>query len=382
MRAFHRDRFTWFAYLLLGYFAYLQASLGPLMPFLRSELQLSYAEGGLHLSAFAVGMIVAGLSAAPLVQRMGRRTVLWGGAIGMGLGALLLMSGLHAGITLSAALAMGYLGTLLLVMIQATLSDHHGIFRATALTESNMLAMLCAGLSPLMVGLWARTGLGWRGALLTAVLAFGWIALFNRGAVIPSRPESFDQRSPSKRLPASFWAVWFVLIMSVAMEWSMVAWSADFLHAVVGLSATDAAMLVSVFFLGALLGRFLNSRWALRISPRTLLLAMLILVAVGFPIFWLARTPPIAAIGLGVIGFGVGSLFPLGLSMALDIAADHADAASGWVSAAAGLAILVAPFTLGALADRYELSAAFAVLLLFNAAALVIIAATRPRRFR
>jgi len=381
VRAFHRDRFTWFAYLLLGYFAYLQASLGPLMPFLRSELQLSYAEGGLHLSAFAVGMIVAGLSAAPLVQRMGRRTVLWGGAIGMGLGALLLMSGLHAGITLSAALAMGYLGTLLLVMIQATLSDHHGVLRATALTESNMLAMLCAGLSPLMVGLWARTALGWRGALLTAVLAFGWIAFFNRSAFIPPQSGSFDRRGPSKRLPASFWAVWFVLIMSVAMEWSMVAWSADFLHTVIGLPATDAAMLVSVFFIGALLGRFLNSRWALRTSPRALLLAMLLVVAVGFPIFWLARTPPIAAIGLGVIGFGVGSLFPLGLSMALDIAADHADAASGWVSAAAGLAILLAPFTLGALADRYELSAAFAVLLLFNAAALVIIAATRPRRF-
>lgn len=380
MSAFRRDRFTWFTYLLLGYFAYLQASLGPLMPFLRSELRLSYAEGGLHLSAFAGGMIVAGLSAAALVQRMGRRAVLWGGAIGMGGGALLLMGGGHIGITLSAALAMGYLGTLLLVMIQATLSDHHGVFRATALTESNMLAMLCAGLSPLMVGLWARTALGWRGALLTAVLAFGWIVLFNRSTFIPSQAGSFDRRGPSKRLPASFWAVWFVLIMSVAMEWSMVAWSADFLHIVVGLPATDAAMLVSVFFLGALLGRFINSRWTLRTSPRTLLLAMLVVVAVGFPIFWLARAPLIAAIGLGVIGFGVGSLFPLGLSMALDIAADHADAASGWVSVAAGLAILVAPFTLGALADRYELRIALTVLLLFNAIALVIIAATRPKR--
>lgn len=184
MSAFRRDRFTWFTYLLLGYFAYLQASLGPLMPFLRSELRLSYAEGGLHLSAFAGGMIVAGLSAAALVQRMGRRAVLWGGAIGMGGGALLLMGGGHIGITLSAALAMGYFGTLLLVMIQATLSDHHGVFRATALTESNMLAMLCAGLSPLMVGLWECTALGWRRALLTAVLAFGWIVLFNRSTFI------------------------------------------------------------------------------------------------------------------------------------------------------------------------------------------------------
>lgn len=382
MNAFRRDRFTWLAYLLLGYFAYLQASLGPLMPFLRSELQLNYAEGGLHLSAFAVGMIGAGLSAAPLARRMGRRTVLWGGAVGMGLGALLLMGGLHVGITLSAALAMGYLGTLLLVMIQATLSDHHGTFRATALTESNMLAMLCAGLSPLMVGLWANTAIGWRGALLMAVLSFGGIALFNQSASIPSQSRTPGQSVSSKRLPTSFWAVWFVLVMSVAMEWCMVAWSADFLHTVVGLPATEAAMLVSIFFVGALLGRFINSRWTLRTSPRTLLLAMLVVVAVGFPIFWLARIPPVVVVGLGMIGFGVGSLFPLGLSMALDIAADQVDTASGWISTAAGVAILVAPFTLGAIADRYELRTAFAVLLLFNAVALVIIAAVRPRTLR
>jgi fucose permease len=275
---------------------------------------------------------------------------------------------------------MGYLGTLLLVMIQATLSDHHGIFRATALTEANMLAMLCAGLSPLMVGLWARTAVGWRGALLTAVLALGWIALFNRSVPIPSQTSSFERRAAAKRLPASFWAVWLALIMSVAMEWCMVAWSADFLTGAVGLPATDAAMLVSVFFIGALLGRFANSRWTLHASPRTLLLAMLVVVAIGFPVFWLARTPPVAVMGLGVVGFGVGALFPLGLSMALTIAADHADAASGWVSTAAGLAILIAPFTLGALADRYELNAAFSVLLLFNATALIITAAVRPRR--
>lgn len=33
--AFVRDRFTWLAYIMLGYFAYLQAALGPALPFLR-----------------------------------------------------------------------------------------------------------------------------------------------------------------------------------------------------------------------------------------------------------------------------------------------------------------------------------------------------------
>jgi hypothetical protein len=45
---FVRTRFTWLAYILLGYYAYLQASVGPLMPFLRSELHMSYTLEGLH----------------------------------------------------------------------------------------------------------------------------------------------------------------------------------------------------------------------------------------------------------------------------------------------------------------------------------------------
>ena len=84
---FTRDRFTWLAYAMLAYFAYLQSALGPAMPFLRRELNLSYTLGGLHLSAFALGMIGAGLSGAALAARWGRRAIFWGGAGGMGIGA-------------------------------------------------------------------------------------------------------------------------------------------------------------------------------------------------------------------------------------------------------------------------------------------------------
>jgi predicted MFS family arabinose efflux permease len=237
-----------------------------------------------------------------------------------------------------------------------------------------MLAMLCAGLSPILIGLFQRTMLGWRGALLTAILALMLVAAFNWRTSIPQPQRSIAQQRGSGRLPLVFWAFWIVLILSVAMEWIMVGWSTDYLRSVVGLEATEAAMLVSVFFVGAVLGRTANSRWTLRTPVRTLLLAMLVVVAIGFPLFWLVRIPAIAVIGLGITGFGIGSLFPLGLSMALTIAADQADAASGYISLAAGLAILAAPFTLGVMADQFDLVTAFAVMvvLIFLALALTI----------
>lgn len=379
MNTFRRDRFTWLAYLLLGYFAYLQASLGPLMPFVRSELNLSYTVGGLHLSAFAAGMIGGGVSAALLVRHLGRRMVLWGGGSGMAAGALLLIAGDHAGVTIGAALTMGYFGTLMLTMIQAALSDHHQELRATALTESNVLAMLCAGLSPILIGLFQRTVWGWRGALLVGVLALVLLALSGWRTPIPQPFRPADQHRQSGRPPLIFWVVWTVIVLSVAMEWSMVGWSADFLHSVIGVESTEAAMLVSVFFVGALLGRVANSRWTLRTPVQTLLLAMLGVIAVGFLLFWLVRMPAVAVAGLGITGFGVGSLFPLGLSMALTIASDHSDAASGYISLAAGLAILVAPFTLGVFADRFDLGVAFAVVGLLNVATLALTLTARYR---
>lgn len=371
MPPFRRDRFTWLAYLLLAYFSYLQASLGPIMPFVRREFGLSYTGGGLHLSAFALGMIAGGLTGAALAARWGRRVLLWGGAIGMGAGALLLTVGQHPAVTVTATLVMGFLGTFLLVMIQATLSDHHGARRATALTESNILAMLCATLAPILIGLSAQTPLGWRGAVYVGVAAGAVIAALTWRTPIPPRQSRPAQQKPG-RLPGAFWAYWFVLLLAVSMEWSLVGWSADFLAGVVGIEVAVAAMLVSVFFVGAVLGRIATSRWTRHTPARTLLVAMLLVVAAGFPLLWLARIPLLNVVGLGTAGFGVGALFPLGLAMALTVAADEADRASARVTIAVGLAVLLAPFTLGWLADTVNMRSAFAVVAVLDVAAIAV----------
>ncbi|HEV2459635.1 MAG TPA: hypothetical protein VGS80_14860 [Ktedonobacterales bacterium] len=58
---FQRDRFTWAAYWLLGYFAFLEAVLGPLMPFIRGDLHLRYAVASLHFSVIALGGMIMGV---------------------------------------------------------------------------------------------------------------------------------------------------------------------------------------------------------------------------------------------------------------------------------------------------------------------------------
>jgi len=79
-QTFHRDRFTWLAYLLFAFYAYFLNILGPITPFLKTELTLSYTVSSLHFTAFAVGILLVGLGGHILIERVGRWQALWIGA--------------------------------------------------------------------------------------------------------------------------------------------------------------------------------------------------------------------------------------------------------------------------------------------------------------
>ncbi len=49
---FKRDRLTWLSYLFLAFYTFYLNALGPVTPFLKSELSLSYTISSLHFTAF------------------------------------------------------------------------------------------------------------------------------------------------------------------------------------------------------------------------------------------------------------------------------------------------------------------------------------------
>lgn len=70
---FNRDAATWTAYGLITLLTLQVALVGPVMPYLRAEMGLSYAEGALHTSAFALGMMGSGFIISPVDSRFGRK---------------------------------------------------------------------------------------------------------------------------------------------------------------------------------------------------------------------------------------------------------------------------------------------------------------------
>src|SRR5688572_26015439 len=113
-QTFHRDRFTWLAYLLFAFFAYFLNTFGPITPFLKDELGLSYTVSSLHFTAYAIGLLLAGLTGHILIERIGRRYALWLGAFGISLSAFILLAGKSAVVTIGASFCMGLVSSLIL----------------------------------------------------------------------------------------------------------------------------------------------------------------------------------------------------------------------------------------------------------------------------
>jgi MFS family permease len=346
-----RDRRTWAAYLLLGLFAYLETSIGPAMPFLRAELGLGYAVAGLHFSAFAAGAVGVGLTGERWVRRIGRDWTLWGGLGGMIAGVLLIAFSPSVIGTILGALVMGLFGTLSLITNQAILSDLHGDQRTIALTESNVVATSTAVTAPLLIGGFAALGLGWQTALVLTVPCAALLWWTFRGVRFPQSPPTEDDHAGSQRLPAPFWVLCLVLFLVAAVEWCMAYWGADFLASVVGLDPATAATAMTLFFVAMAGGRFVGSRLARWYPSVSLLLAAIGVALGGFLLFWLAPTPVPSLAGLFLAGLGIANFYPLTVSAATSAAPHLVDQATARLAVAGGLALLTAPFAVGALSD-------------------------------
>ncbi|ATL25729.1 MFS transporter [Streptomyces formicae] len=385
---FTRDSVTGMAYGGLALYAYVLYVQGPLLPLLREETHLSYAAMSAHSTLFAAGGIVTNLLYARVSARLGGRRLFWAAAGALAASALLLALGAWAGVayTLAASLAMGVTGATLQTATASALSDHHGPHRERALVEANAGASATALIAPLAVGAFQAGGPGWRAALVVPLLA--GVVLYVACRKVPfgtvpaagSTDRRKDGRGNPGPLPARFRLLCTLLGIVVGLEFCVVFYGAPHLSSGVGLSADGAATAMSLFAAGALAGRLVGSSVARPGRARRLVVAALAVTGAGFLPLWAATAAPVALVALFVTGFGVANLFPLVLSLAIEVAPDQSDRITARVYLTASTAIMCAPLLLGALSDRIGVRPAFGVTaLLIAVAALLVLLDRAPR---
>ena len=361
---YRRDRTTWAAFGALFAFGFLNAVLGPALPYLRAVEHISYFVGALHQAAYALGGGLAGLIAARERRFISRATVIAAGLIGAGLAGLAVGYGGTPAVTIAGAMLMSLLGTSALIRLWAVLADVHGTRRAVGMSEGEVSVSLAGILTPLLIGALAATTLSWRFAFVLGAATGGLAALWVWRARMPApangRPRARSRNAGSPRGgPEPTLVVVFAI---VALEFALSFWLASYLNDDIGLARNAAAAAVSGLYGSSLAGRLLASRLARRARPERLLAAALGTALLGLPVLLIATDAPIAAVGIALAGIGIGALFPLTSALHVKASPHTADSALGQVLAVAAPGQLAGPLAAGAIAQAAGLRAGLLIL--------------------
>ncbi|MDM7830970.1 MFS transporter [Cellulomonas edaphi] len=397
---FHRDRLTFTFYGSFVVWGWVLYSFNPSVTLLADDFDISLAQAGLHGTAMAAGGIVAAFAAPRLVRRYGRRAALFVALGAVIAGVLALVAAPDLAASLSAVLVLALGGNLAISASQPGLALHHGPAASAAVTEANGAGSSIGLVGPLAVGACVALGWGWRPAVAVAILLAAVTAvLVGRvpvgGAMSPparraprasrglrarsTAPEpaavvtsvealalvgidehpSSDARAALNRLPA--WCFLACVVAAVALEMTTTYWATDLVRDQTGAQAGIATATTAGLVAGMSAIRFVMGPISLRVPPALILAGGFVVSVVGWAILWTASSAAVAIGGLVVAGLGYGVQYPMSITLLIATAPAAGDSAQARATLAGGIAVGIAPFALGALADAVGIHAAFAV---------------------
>lgn len=374
-----RDRFTVALYGCFVVWGWLLYSFNPSVPLLADDLDLTGAQAGLHGTAMAAGAILTAFLTPRSVRARGRRWTLLASCVVVVAGTTVLLTAGTLAVSLLGMFVLAIGGNLAISSAQPGLAQHHGPAASAAVTEANGVGSGVGLVGPLAVGACVAAGFGWRPAVaVTALLAVVTALLVARqpvgGAMTPAERAALADATPVPDVPAVEVAVapsrrpgaptwWFLaaIVAAIALENATTYWATDLVREQTGAGAGIAAATTAGLVAGMTAVRFVVAPLSLRVRPALLLVVAFGVAIVGWAILWTATVPGVALAGLVVAGFGYGAQYPLSIALLLAAAPGQGDRAQARATLAGGIAIGVAPFALGALADVVGAHTAFVV---------------------
>jgi len=154
-------------------------------------------------------------------------------------------------------------------------------------------------------------------------------------------------------------------------------WSSEVLRERGGTTASVAALGVTAVVGGMAVGRAAGASLTRRVDTARLFQAVILLSLIGTVATWLSSWPPAMFATLFVTGVGLGLHWPLGIARSVRASGHHADVAVSRAVLITGLASGIAPFVVGAVADRVGVVTAFLVVPVLLGVALVTARAFR-----
>ena len=197
-------------------------------------------------------------------------------------------------------------------------------------------------------------------AVLATVLLLGRF----EGAPARSTEDASADAAPHFALPT---AAIMVLVASCAgamlLEGAGIDWSAIYMRNIFSSDAATSALAVSVVALAQAAMRFIADRQVERWTPVPFARALLLTLAAGASLVYAAPTPGWAFVGFALIGVGSSAIFPLAVSAAAQRGDRPAAINVAAMAQSAFVIFLLAPPSLGLVAEHWGVRWAYGVCL-------------------
>lgn len=335
----------------------LTAAMGPALPDLAGNTNISLVAAGGMFTALFLGSLAAQTLAGPGLDRLGPRPILLVGFVLLSAGTFGLSLLPWLGLALAGAVIAGLGHGAIDVTSNVMAAELFPERRAMALNLLNVFFGIGAFLGPALAGLTLRawgTALPslWLGAgLLLALLP--WMARWTPAA--RAKPGAGSSQAGRRGLLASplLWALGLMILVYVGIENGTGGWTPVYLARTTPLSAASAALVTSGFWLAITAGRGVATLLGARLPARKLLWGSLGLTLAGSLLLAAGcGSPAWSAAGVVVLGLGFGPLFPTTLALVTAAFPGAAGAAAGVVVALGSLGGMLLPWVQGLLLEQ------------------------------
>jgi CP family cyanate transporter-like MFS transporter len=354
--------------------------VGPLLPAIRSDLGLSHAVAGLLGTIPVLCMGLFALSAGRLARRFGSRSALAVAVSGIGVFGIVraVVPGPVAliALTLPVAIGMGLGNALMPAAVKERFAARPAFATGVYATGINLGSAASAALAVPI----AHAFGGWRASLV----AFSAVTILLAGAwlwTIRGEPRHVRPSAPPHQLPWRSPLAWRLVLTFALLSmtfYGINSWlPATYVEH--GWSETSAGELVGLLNAVSVPGGLVVAALADRVPRRPYLIAGGILL--GGAIVGVELAPGGGWLWAALFGFAIGNLFPLVMTLPLDVA-DDAPAVSAFTGVMLGGGYTISatsPFVLGAVRDATGSFSDALWLLVGTSVAFLLVAATLSR---
>ena len=373
-KSFQRDRFFWVVAVQTAIVNFYLGGFGPAQSLLQEDQKTSLTIAGLHGTAMGVASVFAGWANPRIAHRFGRSKSSWIGLSIFIAGLTLFVVSPPVYITIPATLITGFGVSVVINSMLTKMSAHYGKSAEVAIPQANGIASVGFVIGTALIGTIAIAfPTLWRLGLLLALPVT--IILFLLGKEKDEEDHVPDEEGPQGgKLSRNFWIAWFGFVACISSEFATSFWAAALLKERVE-STTVAISTVAIVALGTGMGvgRWYGGLLLKNLKLDTQLLSVIAMQFIGFLGFWLSHNMVISLVCLFAVGLGISMQFALSSIRLIGLSDGRPDLAIGRASLAAGTAIAGAPFLLGILGDKFDISRAYIMVFVLIAIAFVIV---------